>query len=501
MNHLPTSDDQMAAHVGTRLAEAQQLVGFGKRSDALAVLRGMLPLKATGAFWGAVAQQLFQLSDLAGAEKAARNFQKGCPGDEKAALGLSMILADAGKLREALSFAQRALTLQPDDPVAHYCMGLILSRENKIKSALKHFQKAVEIRPDHSDALEYIAYLSKGAPEQGDLRAIDDALASNVHAGRPGEAALWYARAAWLERGGDFDDAFSAYEEGARLMRAQSSFGITALERYVDRLKLSFSESFFTASQKHAYPNKSPIFIVGVPRSGTTLVETSIAAHSKVSSAGETTLVSLATMPYGSFEPVDLARINAELERGGNPWSEMGLVLKKSYADRVGRNRRVTEKNLGNHFLLGAIAMIASRAPIIYCVRDPAATAWSSFKTRFRTGNEWSYDFDSIVRYQELYGELMKHWQETLPGNPIFEVRYEDLVSRPEEVIPAVLSHAGLKFESRCLSPHEASLPVMTASMAEVRQPIHTASISGWRRYESQLIERHPVFETAENCP
>jgi tetratricopeptide (TPR) repeat protein len=477
------------------LAEAQRFAGLGKRSEALGVLRGMLQIKATGAFWGAVARQLFQLSDLGGAEKAARKFQKGCPGDEKAALGLAMILAESGKLREALSFAQEALKLQPDDPMAHYCMGLVLSRDNKIKSALKQFRKVVEIGPDHTDALEYIAYLSKGAPEQGDLQAIDDALASNAHTGQPGEAALWYARAVLLERGGNYDDAFSAYEEGARLMRAQGNFEITAVERYVDRLKSSFSKPFFTANQKHSYPNKSPIFIVGVPRSGTTLLETIIAAHSKVSSAGETTLVNLATMPYGSFEPVNLTQINAELERGENPWSEMGLALKKSYADRAGHRRRVTEKNLGNHFLLGAISIIASGAPIIYCVRDPAATAWSSFKTRFRSGNEWSYDFDSIVRYQELYSDLMKHWQETLPGNPIFEVRYEDLVSRPEEVIPAVLSHAGLKFEPRCLSPHKAQQPVMTASMAEVRQPIYTSSISGWRRYESQLVERHPVFK------
>ena len=497
MNHSPISNDQMATHVQMKLAEAQRFVGLGKRAEALAVLRGMLTLKATGAFWGVVANQLFQLSDLAGAEAAARKFQKGCPGDEKAVLGLATILAEVGKLREALSFAQEALKLQPNDPMAHYCMGLVLSRDNKIESALKRFRKAVAIRPDYTDALEYIAYLSKGEPEQGDLQAVDDALASNAHTGQPDEATLWYARAVLLERGGNLDDAFNAYEEGARLMRAQGNFEITALERYVDRLKSSFSKSFFSANQKHAYQNKSPVFVVGVPRSGTTLLETAIAAHSKVSSAGETTLVNVATMSYGSFEPVNLAQINTELERGENPWSEMGLALKKSYADRVGRNRRVTEKNLGNHLLLGAISMIARGAPIIYCARDPAATAWSSFKTRFRSGNDWSYDFDSIVRYQEIYSDLMKHWQETLPGNPILEVRYEDLVSRPDEVIPDILSHAGLKFEPRCLSPHEAQLPVMTASMAEVRQPIHTASISGWRRYESQLVGRHPVFTAA----
>jgi len=477
------------------MVEAQRLTGLGKKSEAREVLHDMLSLKATGAFWGGVARQLYGLSDLSGAEKAARKFQKGCPDDANAALGLSMILADAGKLRDALSFASKATKSQPDNPVAHYCMGLVLSRDNKIEAALRRFRKAVDIKPDYTEAIEYIAYLGKGEPEQGGLQAIDDVLASNTHAGQPGEAALWYSRAALLERGGNYDDAFDAYEEGALLMRAQSSFEFAAMEQYVERLKSSFSESFFSANKKHVYPNKSLIFIVGVPRSGTTLMETAIAAHSKVSTAGETTLVNLATMPYGSFEPVDLARISAELERGGNPWQDMGLALKKSYADRVGRGRRVTEKNLGLHFLLGAISMIASKAPIIYCVRDPAATAWSCFKTRFRSGNEWSYDFDSIVRYQDLYSDLMRHWQESLPGSPIVEVHYEDLVSRPEEVIPEVISHAGLKFEHRCLTPHEAQMPVMTASMAEVRQPIHTASISGWRRFESRLTEKHQIFQ------
>jgi len=204
--------------------------------------------------------------------------------------------------------------------------------------------------------------------------------------------------------------------------------------------------------------------------------------------------LSLATMAYGSFEPVDLERIESGIVSGQKPWTDMGRALKNAYADRVGRGRRITEKNLGHHYLLGVMAMIAKGAPVIYCVRDPAATAWSCFKTRFLKGNKWSYDFESIVRFQQLYSDLMKHWAATLPGNPILEVRYEDLVRRPEEVIPEIVSHANLKFESACLSPHRAPVPVMTASMAQVRQPIHTGAVAGWKRFEPWLAKRHSVF-------
>ncbi len=492
------SDDQLAVHVHAQLAEAHRLLSLGDKAESLDVLRQMLSLKATGTFWGGVAQQLYHLSDLQGAEKAARKYQSSCPGDARATLMLAMILGDAGKLREALPLATKAAKARADDAAAQYGVGLLLARDNKLDSALKRFRRAVALQADYVEALEYIAYLGIGEPEPGDFQAIDNAFARKRHAGQPGEAALWYARATLLERAGDFENAFNAFETGARLMQVLNTIDLESMERYVERLKASFSNEFFADNERHRYSNKLPVFIVGVPRSGTTLVETALAAHSKVSSAGESTLLSLATMDYGSFEPVDLERLESEINHGQKPWSNMGLTLKKAYADRVGRGRRVTEKNLGHHFLLGAIAMIASGAPIIYCVRDPAATAWSCFKTRFLSGNEWSYDFESIVRYQRLYSDLMNHWQASLPGDPILEVRYEDLVSRPGEIIPEIVSHAGLKLEPGCLSPHRARTPVMTASMAQVRQPIHTGAVTGWKRYEPWLAERHEVFRITE---
>lgn len=479
------------AQVRELLGQADRMLGLGNRAEAIRILRGMLTFKASGEFWGTIAQRMFGVGDLQGAEQAARKFAADSTDKAHARLMLAMILGEAGKSHEAITLATRAARKLPDDAAAHYGLGLLLARDSQFDAARAAFEKTLSIDSGHSDALEYLGILAGG---DDDLAAIDRALDSGVLEGKPGEAAVLYGKARILERRQDFEQAFDAYDRGAAIMRSVRAPNLDPMQAYVERLKASFTADFFERHQKLAYSNKLPIFIVGVPRSGTTLVETSLAAHPQVSSAGESTILRLATLSFKSFEPGDLATIDALIADGANPWSEMGVALKKGYADRVGRGRRVTEKNLGHHFLLGAVSLIASGAPIIYCRRDPAATAWSCFKTRFTSGNEWSYDFDSILRYQALYADIMQHWQTVLPEGAILEVSYEELVSRPDEIIPAIVAHAGLKFHRGCLSPETAKTSVRTASMTEVRKPIHTDAVSGWRRYQPWLSERHDLF-------
>jgi tetratricopeptide (TPR) repeat protein len=410
---------------------------------------------------------------------------------------LALILGELGKLHEAVPIALKVVKEKPDDAAAQYGAALLLARDNKIESAIKRFRRAVAIQPGYAEAIEYIAYLDKNGCIDSTTRLVDDAISRCPESDPAAKGALLYARATLLERDARYEAALEAYEAGALLLRNNKTADLSAMERYIERLKQSFSAEFFSANESHAFKNSLPIFIVGVPRSGTTLVETILAAHSRVTAAGESILVSTVTAEYRSFEPVDLEHLNAQIGQGQHPWRDMGRRLKKAHANRYQRNRRITDKNLGHHLLLGAIGMIASGAPVIYCTREPAATAWSCFKTRFERGNEWSYDFDSIERYQNIYEDLMGHWQATLPENPILEVRYEDLVTDPEDVIPGILRHVGLKPEAACMTPHTARTPVSTASLAQVREPIHTKAISGWQRYEDWLRDRHPLFRTA----
>ena len=481
------NNDEMIAHVTAQLNLAAQLQAEGRKPQMIAVLRQMLSLQAQGTFWGDVAQRLYQVADLDSAAVAARKFVTTCPDIPQAKLLLAGILGDNGKLGEAIALAKKAAKKIPNDPAVHYSLGVQLSRFNRMKEAKASFAKVLKLDPDHVLAVEYLAYIGKGEAPEESLGIVDNLLERAAYAGKQDAAALHYARATLLERQQDWSSAFKAYEDGAKLMRSVTRVDLGGMERYVERLKESFSDEFFDKNSALMHANKRPVFIVGMPRSGTTLVESVLAAHSGVEAGGESALLGLATMNFGSFEPQDLARVGESIAQGQNPWATMGQALEQLHNVRFAKGLRVTEKNLGHHFFLGVIAMIASGAPIIYCRRDPVPTAWSCYKTRFLRGNGWSYDFESIAHYQRLYTDLMRHWQTVWPGAGVLEVQYEDLVAQPDEVIPRILAHAKLEFEEACLSPHRSGMPVLTATLTQVRDPIHTGAVSAWQHYEPWL--------------
>lgn len=480
-------NDEMVAHVQAQLRLAAQHQSEGRKAQTIAVLRQMLSLEAAGTFWGNVAHMLYQAADLDGAEAAARNFVTSCPAIPQAKSLLANILGDTGKVEEAVELARIVAQELSDLPAAHYALAENLARMNRMHEAIASFEKTLELDPAHVLALEYIAYIDKARDPQPDLERVQAMLASGKHAAATDAAALHYARATLLERQQDWGEAFEAYSDGARIMRNIETDNLAAMERYVGRLKKSFNAQFFADRSECGCDNERTIFIVGMPRSGTTLVETILASHSKVMAGGETSQLGTVTAGFGSFEPSDLARVDEQVARGQDLWAAMGRAYAQLQNLRFGSTGRVTEKNLGHHLMLGAIAMIARGAPIIYCQRDPVATAWSCFKTRFLRGNSWSYDFSSIARYQRLYADLMRHWLTVLPKATILEVDYESLVADPDSMIAKILAHAKLEFEETCLSPHESKVPIATASLAQVRQPIYTDSVSGWKQYETWL--------------
>ncbi len=483
------NNDQVSAQIRAELQNAQRLMAAGRRDDAMSALRKLRKTKAGGSFWGNIAQLQMQLSDLDGALVSARKFVSTCPQDVQAKSLLANVLADIGRLKEAIPLARQVAKRFPKLPAAHFSLGLFMARHGEIDRARESFLKALVAEPHHALSLEYLAYLAKDDPSGALQSQIDAALPwHEAQRNQEGLAALHYARARLLEREENYDEAFDAYEAGAGIMRSALRQDLAAMERYVGRLKESFSARFFEDSAANRHANSRPIFIVGVPRSGTTLVESVLASQTKVNAGGETAQLGVVTAAYGSFEPPDLARIESSIAKGENPWASMGQALRQIHNDRYGARGRVTDKNLGHHFFLGAISMIAAGAKIIYCTRDPVATAWSCFKTRFTRGNGWSYDFPSIARYQRLYGQLMDHWIEVLPDSPILSVPYEDLVSRPDEVVPALLEHVNLDFQDACLEPHKSKMPVMTASLTEVRRPIYSDANRAWKRYESRLL-------------
>ena len=302
------NNEAMIAHVQAQLQLAAQYQAEGRKPQMIAVLRQMLPLQAQGTFWGEVAHRLYQAADLDSAEVAARKFVSTCPDIPQAQSLLAGILGDNGKLAEAISLAKKVVKRIPNTPAAHYSLGVQSARFNRVEDAKLQFTKVLDLDAGHVLAIEYLAYIDKHEdPEEG-LGIVKDLLDRKAYASKPDAAALHYVRATLLERQQDWSGAYKSYEAGAQLMKSVSRVDLDGMERYVARLKKSFSNEFFKKNASLAHKNKRPVFVIGMPRSGTTLVESIFAAHSSVAPGGESARVGLATMEFGSFEPSDLNR-------------------------------------------------------------------------------------------------------------------------------------------------------------------------------------------------
>jgi len=230
-----------------------------------------------------------------------------------------------------------------------------------------------------------------------------------------------------------------------------------------------------------------PIFVLGMPRSGTTLVEQIIASHPMVHGAGELQKLNDViltfrepngkTIPFPEFVPaLDAAALK-----------QIGARYVMSVRKLAPTNERVTDKMPSNYYFVGLIHLALPNSKIIHVVRDPIDTCFSCFRKLFVSGQNHTYDLGELGRYYRRYEVLMAHWRRVLPRDRILHVRYEEVIADLEGQARRIISHCGLPWDDRCLSFHEMIRPVRTASATQVRQPIYKNAIGRWRVYEEQI--------------
>ena len=403
--------------------------------------------------------------------------------------GLGWIRHEQGRNDEAMRCYQTALRLKPDFPTAECNLGMLLTELGDFAGAEAAFREVIRRRPQHAGAHAQLATLLRGKLPETDLEVLNRLLADPELSDNR-RASLHFGLAHVL-------DARSQYSQAAEDLRVGNALALSirrkgGLEykaddhvRFVDRLIASFNTGFFERLAGAGLATDRPVFIVGLPRSGTTLTEQVLASHSRVYGAGELRLarqdfVSLAGPRGEELQAVEaIERLNAETLR---PIAQRHLdQLRELNATAP----RIVDKMPDNYLYLGLLAVLFPNAKFIHCRRDLRDVAVSCWMTQFRH-IRWASDFDHLASRFLEYRRLMAHWRRVLPV-PLLEVDYEEMVADLETTARRLVAWCGLEWEPACLAFHEDKRPVRTASVTQVRQPIYTRSVARWKHYEPAL--------------
>ena len=432
---------------------------------------------------------LIELSRLDEAETMLRHAISLKPGFAMAHLQLGTTLRDLDKPKEAAVCFETALQLQPNLTAAHVGLGHLMTQTGDFKSAQQHFRTAIALEPTNGSLHYHLAFVKKFVANDPDLSAIGNVLKTN-ELSVADKVYLNYAAGKAHDDAGNSHVAFNHYDQAARLHRPQLNFDMAQIEAEFALVKKLFTTKLMKEREVDGQNSAQQIFIVGMPRSGTTLVEQILASHPKVHATGERD---------------DLARIaksvDASMTRPFPYWMEyidadQLLQLGSEYVSRIRANAaqgaHVTDKMLTNFKLLGFIAMILPNAKVVHVRRAPLDCCLSCYCQPFTTGSLFSYDLTELGQYYQAYHGLMTHWHKVLPNNFLMTIDYEDVVENPEKSARALISHCGLKWEDNCLDFQNTARQIKTASATQVRQKLYSSSVGRWKQYEPQLA---PLIE------
>jgi tetratricopeptide (TPR) repeat protein len=405
--------------------------------------------------------------------------------------GIGGVRHEQGHFEEAQAHYREALVHKPDLPAAHCALGTVREELGDFQEAEGCWRTALRYDPRLAGAYSALATLLRGKLSDEDLTGMRQLLADpDLHDGR--RSALHFGLAQVL-------DARGTYQEAAESLRQANALALTGAQKrgmgydpaahagFVARMMAVCSPAFFERTRGIGVDSERPIFIVGLPRSGTTLTEQILASHSQVFGAGEQRFgredfEALAPQADQALEL--LARLDRTAARRiGEQHLER---LRELNADR----RHVADKMPDNYMYLGLLAAQFPRAKFIHCRRDLRDTAVSCWMTNF-SQIRWANDPGHIATRFEEYRRLMDHWRQVLPV-PVLEVDYEETVADLEGVARRLVRWCGLEWEPACLAFHEGKRPVRTASVSQVRQPIYQRSVARWKHYQQAL---GPLFD------
>lgn len=426
------------------------------------------------------------------------------PNDPNHLLLKASILVRIGRFDEAIVIYERVLKHYPDQPKAHMSYGHALRAVGRQEETIAAYRQAIRRQPSLGEAWWSLANLKTFRFTDADLETMQRQIERNAGDSED-RIHLNFALGKALEDRGDYDAAFAAYALGNAARRKTVPYNADENTSDKDRRIACLTAEFFEARAGQGCQRPDPIFIVGLPRAGSTLLEQILSSHSQVEGTMELPdIITIARRLAGKDKRED-ASDYPEILRELSPaqLSELGEeYLARTQVQRTGGTPFFIDKMPNNFSHIGLIHLILPNAKIIDARRHPLAGCFSGFKQLFARGQTYTYDLTDIGRYYRDYVELMDHWDRVLPGR-VHRAQYEEIVADTEAQVRRLLDYCGLPFEEQCLRFYETERAVRTASSEQVRQPVYTDAVEHWRHFLPHLdpliaalgpvMDRYPI--------
>ena len=389
----------------------------------------------------------------------------------------------------ALRCYERALALWPESSEYHFAVAAAHIATGDLDVAETHLDRAINLNPRDFDAYRNRATLKKQTRDSNHIDELESVYAAGVDT-PAGQAQICYALAKEYEDLGEHETSFGWLKRGADARRSVLQYRVEEDVAVMERLTTAFNESLINRGDTSC-DEQGSLFVMGLPRSGTTLVDRILSSHSQVDSLGEINNFAFALMHTvgQSADKLGLIELSTKID-----FSELGRRYVDGTRSYGAQGPFLIDKTPLNYLYVGLILKALPNAKIVHVERSPMDSVYGMYRTLFRAGYPFSYDFDDLGRYYVAYSKLIDHWRHVC-GDAVHWLRYEDLVEEQEAESRRLIEYCGLDWEPACLEFHRNRSAVMTASSAQVRRPVYREAMGRWQRYERQLAPLRKYLE------
>ncbi len=473
---------RLAIGLNPEFAEAHNNLGIslkklGRLSEAAASYKEAISLRPDyDRAYNNLGTTLQEMTMLEESEASLRRAIKLRPSYAEAHNNLGNTLKELGKFAEAQESFTAAVSLQPDLAEAHYNLGNIFQDLGKLDDAETSYKRAIALKADYTEAHKALADAKKFLSKDEQYIQMQSLYVTGLISDEQ-RCQICFALAKACDDLGELSDAFEYYAEGNALRKKELGYALDRDVKLFSELKSSYSNiATQRLRQQTLEIGVVPIFIIGMPRSGTSLVEQILTAHSQITGAGELTFAS---------------KFGGEIARGAQkPLARSLQNFRVRYLDALRKRsdggELITDKLPQNFLYLGLILAAIPEAKVVHLRRDGAAVCWSNYIQYFSSKIGYCYSLEDTLGYYNLYKDLMDYWHEALPGK-IYDLDYEALTENQEGETRKLICYLGLEWDEACLSPHENRRGVATASASQVRKKVYSGSSEKWKRYKPYL--------------